>query len=60
MVRAPAQWRIGGEVSCYVQFGHGNSFHLLAGYPAKMRKLIEITALPGEAGTLQVPTASHA
>ena len=55
MVRAPAQWRIGGEVSCYVQFGHGNSFHLLAGYPAKMRKLIEITAKPGDAGLDCIP-----
>jgi hypothetical protein len=55
MVRAPAQWRIGGEVSCYVQFGHGNSFHLLAGYPAKMRKLIEITAKHGKAGPDYIP-----
>jgi len=55
MVRAPAQWRIGGEVSCYVQFGHGNSFHLLADDPAKMRNLIEIKSMPGEAGTDCIP-----
>jgi hypothetical protein len=42
-------------VSCYVQFGHGNSFHLLAGYPAKMRKLIEITAMHDEAGPGCIP-----
>jgi|GEM_PF-1817428 hypothetical protein len=60
MIRAPVQWRIGGEVSCYVQSGHGNSFHLLAHDPAKMRNLIEIKAVPGEAGTLQASTASHA
>ena len=54
-VRAPAQWSIGVEVSCYDQFGYGNYFHLLAGYPDKMRKLIEIKAVPGEAGALQPP-----
>ena len=60
MIRAPVQWRIGGEVSCYVQSGHGNSFHLLADDPAKMQKLIEIKTMLGEAGILETPAAAQA
>ena len=47
MVWIPAQWSAGARITWYKEFGYENFFCIVAGYPDRARKLIEIGGARG-------------